>query len=35
MQAAVRLLFLPVSWVTRRAVHDEVAGTDVIIDSAP
>ena len=35
MQAAVRLLSLPLSWVTRRAVHDELAGTDVIVPSGP
>src|ERR1700693_2124584 len=35
MQSVVRLLSLPLAWITRRAVHDELAGTDVIIDSAP
>jgi uncharacterized RDD family membrane protein YckC len=35
MQSAVRLLALPLSWVTRRAIHDELAGTDVIADSDP
>jgi uncharacterized RDD family membrane protein YckC len=32
MQSAVRLLTLPLSWVSRRAVHDELAGTEVITD---
>jgi len=30
MQSAVRLLTLPLSWVTRRPVHDQIAGTDVV-----
>jgi hypothetical protein len=35
MQSALRLLTLPIAWVVRRSVHDELAGTDVIIESAP
>ncbi len=35
MQSATRFLTLPLSWVTRRAIHDELAGTDVINDAAP
>ncbi len=35
MQSAVRLLTLPLSWITRRPVHDQIAGTDVITDPAP
>lgn len=31
-QAALRLLTAPLSWVVRRPVHDEIAGTDVILD---
>jgi hypothetical protein len=31
-QAAVRLIALPLAWIGRRAEHDELAGTDVIID---
>jgi len=31
MQSAVRFLTLPLAWITRRAVHDELAGTDVIV----
>jgi uncharacterized RDD family membrane protein YckC len=31
-QAIVRLALLPVALVLRRAVHDEIAGTDVIAD---
>jgi hypothetical protein len=31
-QSAVRLLALPLSWVSGRAVHDELAGTEVIAD---
>jgi len=34
MQSAVRFLTLPLSWVTRRAIHDELAGTDVISEAA-
>jgi uncharacterized RDD family membrane protein YckC len=30
MQSTFRLLLLPVSWVTNRPIHDELAGTDVI-----
>src|SRR5258708_7432244 len=32
MQAAFRLLMLPLAWVARRPIHDELAGTDVITD---
>lgn len=35
MQSAVRLLVLPLAWVTGRAIHDELAGTDVITTSDP
>jgi RDD family len=35
MQAAFRFLTLPLGWVTRRSSHDELAGTDVILDSGP
>jgi hypothetical protein len=31
-QSAVRLLAAPLAWVGRRTVHDEIAGTEVIID---
>ena len=31
MQAAFRLLALPLAWVARRPVHDELAGTEVIL----
>jgi hypothetical protein len=34
MQSAYRLLALPLAWVTRRPIHDELAGTEVIVDSA-
>jgi hypothetical protein len=30
VQSVVRLLALPLAWVSRRAIHDELAGTDVI-----
>jgi uncharacterized RDD family membrane protein YckC len=30
LQAAVRLAALPLSWILRRPVHDEFAGTEVI-----
>jgi len=33
MQSAFRLLTLPIAWVARRPIHDELAGTDVITDS--
>ena len=33
MQAAFRLLALPLSWVTRGPIHDELAGTAVVTDS--
>jgi hypothetical protein len=32
MQAAFRFLTLPLAWVTRRSSHDELAGTEVILD---
>src|SRR6202521_5119627 len=32
MQAAFRLLALPLSWVARRPIHDDLAGTEVISD---
>ena len=32
MQAAFRFLTLPLAWVTRRPIHDELAGTEVIVD---
>jgi uncharacterized RDD family membrane protein YckC len=35
MQSAFRFLALPLAWVARRPVHDELAGTEVITDSAP
>lgn len=31
-QSAVRLLAAPLAWVGRRTVHDEIAGTDVVVD---
>lgn len=31
-QALLRFLLLPVSWITRRPLHDEAAATDVITD---
>ena len=31
MQSAFRLLILPLAWVARRPIHDELAGTDVIV----
>ena len=31
-QALLRLALLPASWVTRRPLHDELAGTDVVRD---
>jgi RDD family len=31
MQSAYRLLALPLAWVARRPIHDELAGTDVIV----
>jgi hypothetical protein len=31
-QSLLRLALLPVSWILRRPVHDEVAGTIVIAD---
>jgi RDD family len=35
MQSAVRLVALPLAWVIKRPIHDELAGTDVITDPAP
>ena len=35
MQAAARLLLLPISWAINRPIHDELAGTIVIDTSAP
>ena len=35
MQAAVRLAALPLSWVLRRPVHDEFAGTEVVSSAYP
>ena len=35
MQAAFRLLALPLSWVARRPIHDELAGTEVIVLEGP
>ena len=32
MQSAVRLVALPLAWVIKRPIHDELAGTDVITD---
>jgi RDD family len=34
MQSAVRLLTLPLALISRPAIHDELAGTEVIVDSA-
>jgi hypothetical protein len=31
-QSVVRLLALPFAWVRRRPVHDEIAGTEVVVD---
>jgi hypothetical protein len=31
-QSVVRLLAVPLAWITKRPVHDELAGTDVIVD---
>ncbi|MHB8613353.1 MAG: RDD family protein [Candidatus Dormibacteraceae bacterium] len=31
-QSVVRLVTLPLAWITRRPIHDELAGTDVIVD---
>jgi hypothetical protein len=31
MQSALRLLTLPLAWVARRPIHDELAGTDVVV----
>jgi hypothetical protein len=35
MQSAVRLLTLPLAWASRGPIHDRIAGTEVIADSAP
>jgi RDD family len=35
MQSAFRLLTLPLAWVARRPIHDELAGTDVIVSEGP
>jgi RDD family len=35
MQSTYRLLLLPISWVTNRPIHDELAGTDVVESPAP
>jgi hypothetical protein len=35
MQAAFRFLTLPLAWVTRRPIHDDLAGTEVIAPSSP
>lgn len=35
MQAAFRFLTLPLGWVTRRPIHDELAGTEVISWEGP
>lgn len=32
-QAALRLVAAPLSWLTRRPIHDEVASTDVILEN--
>ena len=32
MQAALRFLSLPLAWMTRRPIHDELSGTDVIAE---
>lgn len=34
MQSMVRLLTLPLAWVARRPIHDQLAATDVITDPA-
>jgi uncharacterized RDD family membrane protein YckC len=34
-QSAFRLLALPLAWVTRRPIHDELAGTEVITSEGP
>jgi hypothetical protein len=31
-QSIVRLLALPFAWARRRPVHDEIAGTEVVVD---
>ena len=31
-QSLLRLALLPVAWIARRPIHDEIAGTDVITD---
>ena len=32
-QSTIRLLLLPISWIGNRRIHDELAGTDVVVDS--
>jgi hypothetical protein len=34
-QSAFRLLALPLAWVTRRPIHDELAGSEVITSEGP
>jgi hypothetical protein len=34
-QSAFRLLALPLAWITRRPIHDELAGTEVITSEGP
>jgi hypothetical protein len=31
-QSLLRLVVLPLAWVTRRPIHDELSGTEVIVD---
>jgi hypothetical protein len=35
MQSLVRLVALPLAWVARSPIHDELAGTDVIVSEGP
>lgn len=35
MQSVARFLTLPLSWAVRRPIHDELAGTDVIVSQGP
>ena len=35
LQSAIRFLALPLAWISGRAVHDELSGTDVIADQDP
>jgi hypothetical protein len=32
-QSVLRVFALPIAWALRRPVHDEAAGTEVIVDS--